>query len=56
MKIESITLQNVVRSLDVQCNQCCHRVSVDVDHLLGRDFAIASTLFHRTTMPVKVGR
>jgi hypothetical protein len=56
MKIESITLQNVVRSLDVQCNQCRHRVSVDVDHLLGRDFAIASTLFHRTTMPVKVGR
>ena len=54
--VESITLQNGVRSLDVECNQCRHRVSVDVDHLLGRDFAIDSTLFHRTTMPVKVGR
>jgi hypothetical protein len=27
--------QNGVRSLDVQCNQCRHRVIVNVDHLPG---------------------
>jgi DNA-directed RNA polymerase subunit RPC12/RpoP len=37
--IEPMTLQNMrqngVRSLDVQCNQCRHRVIVKVDHLRG---------------------
>jgi hypothetical protein len=37
--VELITLQNMrqngVRSLDVQCNQCRHRVIVNVDHLPG---------------------
>jgi hypothetical protein len=37
--IEPMTLENMrhngVRSLDVQCNQCRHRVVLNVDHLPG---------------------
>jgi hypothetical protein len=33
--------QNGVRSLDVQCNQCRHRVIVNVDHLPG-DLTVSS--------------
>jgi hypothetical protein len=36
--IKPMTLENMrqnVRSLDVQCNQCRHRVIVNVDHLPG---------------------
>jgi hypothetical protein len=37
--IEPMDLANMrangVRSLDIQCNQCRHRVIVNVDHLLG---------------------
>jgi hypothetical protein len=37
--IEPMTLENMrangVRSLDVQCNECRHRVIVNVDHLPG---------------------
>ncbi len=43
--IEPMTLENMhakgVRSLDVQCNQCRHRVILNVDHLPG-DLTISS--------------
>jgi hypothetical protein len=43
--IEPMTLENMrengVRSLDVQCNQCRHRVILNVDHLPG-DLTVTS--------------
>jgi hypothetical protein len=43
--IEPMTLENMrangVRSLDIQCNQCRHRVILNVDHL-PRDLTVPS--------------
>ena len=43
--IEPMTLENMrhngVRSLDVQCNECRHRVILNVDHLPG-DLTVSS--------------